>query len=330
MELNRQRARAIKDAKRLDLDVSARSQLSIGDAVIGITYTKAEKCWAVSMTAVVAALPRKLGYVRLKYARVWDRGRSWELPLGVPSSPAFSVDGYEHLAGEAQVYACLVGAPAIRKVFSKFRAPKRNNFTPPAGALDGMVVTFEQGEPRVWSIDAFRADIVGDMASYETVIQRFLSELPAPAAKGSVFEQIVGELFRLPEFGFDLVQGTSFSRDKGIDLILGHRAPVVGNQTYLVQVKNQAKPVDEATIRAFRSICGENEAAKGIFVAPGGFAPSALTAAGNGCPQLELIDLDDLVHLLCPRLDSMPITRSHLQEWRKARQLMLQGVLFEG
>lgn len=327
VNMTQEKAKTTDRKKSIEIPEDILDELAAGDAVIGITPGKGRSKgdWIVSFAAYVKRVSKREGLLRLKYTRAWPASDSWELPLGLPSNAHFDERGCELLEDEKQVHASLLGASVISKLFTKLGAQQRGHFHLSTKARDGLVIVFKDGEPRVWSREAYEDNIFGDMEAYAKVMRRFLSQLAEGNTKGWIFEDILEELFKCDDFNFE-VEKTKATGDGGIDLKLQRTGAVVGKELYLVQAKNQEHPIEDGDIRIFQSVCENNNAQKGIFVAPGGFNKAARDYVLQYCPSMELVGLDHLVHLLSPRLCNMPHTKELLNEWRERRSTGQQAL----
>jgi hypothetical protein len=307
-------ASPIARSKTKRLEIPRSTDVAKDDVVIGIDQKSKSEAWAVTLTARVWTVPKQGDDCRLKDVKFWPEDERWELPKGLPVARDFTSMGAEPVS-EDLIPACLTDFSKIAGSLPKPRVPKLCSQVL-RGVSDAVVIAFKGGRPEVWIRERMEEQVTSDAAVYQRVLRRFLHSFPAPV-KGWVFEDILQELFRAMDCGFECVLRTPKTRDGGTDLVLVRNGPVTGREEYLVQAKNLSTVVQPTDIHAFRSVCQEHGVLKGIFVAPGGFSPQAAQTARAIAqnPPIELIDLDRLTDLVWRHIESMPITTSRFLEW---------------
>lgn len=309
VEMSASKARAMRKKKEIGMEwMDDTGELLPGrTAVIGAE--QADGRWMVTLTARIGKVLTKSPRAKLQYVRAHSGDASWQLPNGYPSFPTVFEDvGHELLENETHVQACLLGASALAAP----RIPKRPPFRLDAKkATADLVVTFDKGQPVVWSTAAYARAATARPQTYRSVLRSFLSGL---TQKGWDFERVLEDLFGKEGVGFD-VQPTPKTRDEGIDLWLERRCPVAGKERYAVQAKNQEAKVLPRDVSDVADVAQAQGAAKAIFVAPGGFTPQAKKRAAER--GVQLIDLADLTALIWPRLERMTWTFQRFTEWQE-------------
>ena len=122
--------------------------------------------------------------------------------------------------------------------------------------------------------------------------------------RGSLYEISPRELeYRLMEVfhrqGFDQVDLTADRQDGGYDIHLQRADPLLGKQTYLVEVKRykRDRKVDISPVRSLLGVVLANDAERGILVTTSSFSKAALDFAEKS-ERLNLIDGVELEKML--------------------------------
>lgn len=110
------------------------------------------------------------------------------------------------------------------------------------------------------------------------------------------FEELVADIFR--SRGYDVAL-TSQTKDGGYDLVLHQADPVLGGQTFLVEIKKY-RPDLKVGVSPVRALMGSviaNDAQRGILVTTSSFTSDARALAERS-EQLRLIDGSELQELI--------------------------------
>ena len=292
----------------------AHRQVGKDDGLIAVVKSPKGK-WYVGLTALLAGFTQTRDHIRLKYVKKFTPTEGWNLPRGLPPARVVNDPGFEVFEDWHDIEPYLVRTSRLLGRLKEYNVHKPLGFDDiEPTALSKLAITFSpRGEPEIWTRTGFEQEALGCFAAYKTVLQRFLSELPG---KGQMLEKIVEEVFEHPDFGFR-VDPTLQTRDGGVDLVLRRRSGIVGEEKYVVQVKNQAAPVGQPEIGLVCFAAQQQKAQKAILVTSGAVAAGATAFAAASSPAVELIDGPRLAALLCPRLDSLATTLDWFLRWSR-------------
>ena len=113
---------------------------------------------------------------------------------------------------------------------------------------------------------------------------------------GVEFESMVIRILR-EQAWVESIEGTKPSHDAGIDFCLRYGGPPFEGLLALGQVKRKMDAVGGPEMREFIGSlqADDRRAARGIYVAYGGFNREATRLAGNNQPNIQLCDIDDII-----------------------------------